>query len=64
MSSQASSGCKHAQNCVFLCWFRALGQNAVAQLNTLEHTDGVGEWVGQKFTHVDHFFSQVGFSFS
>lgn len=56
MSSQASSGCKHAQSCVFLCWFRALGQNAVAQLNTLEHTDGVGEWVGQKFTRVDHFF--------
>lgn len=43
MSSQASSGCKHLQSCVFLCWFRALGQNAAAQLNKVEHTDGVGE---------------------
>lgn len=56
MSSQASSGCKHFQSRIFLSWFRAMGQNSAAQLNKVELTDRVGEWVGQKFKREDFFF--------
>lgn len=56
MSSQASSGCKH---------FQSRGKNSVAQLNKVELTDRVGEWVGQKFKREDFFFlANLAFSFS
>lgn len=56
MSLQASSGCKHFQSRIFLYWFCAMGHNSAAQLNKVENTDRVGEWVGQKFRREDFFF--------
>lgn len=64
MSAQASSGCKHFQSLIFLYWFRAMGPNSVEQLNKVEHTDRVGDWVGQKFRREDFFLANMAFSFS